>query len=926
MRHRPGGTAALASRLLAAPRSAPVLRFALPLLAVLLALGAAPHPAAAQDEFLVNDDRIDRNQWAPRVALGANGTLLFVWMDGRNVPGTIDYDIELMSLRDPLGLGSSLNRRVNDDGPGPTQGFPDIAASPAGTFLCVWEDSRNGNRDIYAAALDSIGTRINPSLRVNDDAGATEQLLPRAVAVGSNRFLVLWGDGRELQGEIYASYRTEAGAPLGPNRRLTVDPVSGGSFQGAPAAGVGQGGRTLVVWLDGREGGAVFGATFDVYGQWLDGAGNPIGTNFKINGTTGPANCATPTVAADSTLGYVVAWIDRRGAPSDPGDVYAQRFDLSGAPVGGNARVNDDPLGKDQRVVYAAPGPGTAMLVWEDYRGNLGIDANVEAAAVPYGAGAPGANVRVNADAGGRQGTPTLVWDGRDAYIAAWEDGRHGPPDIFAISFFPDGGRRGSDTQLNDDAAPFHQRSPRLGRGPGTYVATWTDRRSQTDDLYAQWVTDAGARDGGNHLLWRDDLSDRPVDASSAVAKTGRALVAAQIARFSDSGDIRGFFYAAPGKPPTSSFWIGDVLPSAQAAPVVAAADSEFAVVWIDGREGTPRLYGQRLSASGAPIGGNHPVLALQPADPVFAFDLAPNGSGGYWLAYAEGVSVDQRLWLIGLDGGLAPASAPFPVDPGAPGGRDRPSVGAGSDGRIEVTWLGTGAEGYTHVYHASYGAALSALDAVRIEAEPGRPAAAPTLAVAGSGSLVTWEERGPLGDWSIWLQRFDTGVPAGPPLRVDQDLTAADQFDPCAGFDLSGRAVVIWTDFRSRSSGSDILGRSFQFTPTAADEPPPAPEPPPPAAPRATRIGPPRPNPFSSVTAAPVTIGGGANARALARVWDTRGRLVATLADGAAPGARFILRWDGRDARGRPAASGVYWITVESGGERAATRVVHLR
>ncbi|HYJ33387.1 MAG TPA: FlgD immunoglobulin-like domain containing protein [Candidatus Binatia bacterium] len=901
-----------------------------PLLALLplVLLCASSRRAAAQDEFLVNDDRIDRNQWAPRAALGANGTLLFVWMDGRNIgPVSIDYDIELMSLRDPLGLGSSLNRRVNDDAPGPVQGFPDIASSPSGTFLCVWEDARSGNRDIYAAALDSIGTRIGSSLRVNDDAGSADQQLPRALPIGSDRFLVVWGDGREGQGEIDASYRTAAGAPLGPNRKLSVDPVPTGSFQGAPAAAAGAGGRTLVVWLDGREGGSAFGSTFDVYAQWLDGSGAPIGSNFKINGTTGPAQCATPTVAADSTRGWVVAWIDRRGAPADPGDVYAQRFDLAGAPVGGNVRVNDDAAGKDQRSVYATSGPGAALLVWEDYRGNLGVDANAEGALVPYDAGAPGANFRVNADLGGRQGAPAALWDGRDAFIGAWEDGRNGAPDIFAISFFPDGTRRGSDTQLNDDAAPFDQRAPRLGRGPGRFVAAWTDRRSGSDDLYAQWMTDAGARDGENHLLWRDDLTNRPVAFASAVAGTGRALVAAQITHFADGGDIRGFFYGSPGIPPTSSFWIGDVLPSPQATPSVAAGDSEFAVVWIDGRDGTPRLYGQRISALGAPVGGNHPVLALEPQDPVYALDLASDGAGGYWLAYAEGSSADQRLWLLDLDAGLAPAGAPFPVAPGMPGGRDHPSVGAGNDGRVEVVWLGTGAEGYGHVYHESYGPGiLSALDATLVEAESGRPAAGPTLAVAGSGSVVTWGERGTLGDWSVWLQRFDGGAAAGPPLRVDQDLTAADQFDPCAGFDTSGRAVVIWTDFRSRSSGSDILGRSFQFAPTRADDPPPVPEPPPVSAPRATRVGPGRPNPFSSSLAAPVEIGGAPGARVVARVWDARGRLVRTLADGAAAGARFTLRWDGSDAAGRPAASGVYWITVESGGERATTRVVYLR
>lgn len=908
------------------------LRFLRLALLALLLVAPSARRAAAQDEFLVNDDRIDRNQWAPRAALGANGTLLFVWMDGRNVgTSSFDYDVYLMSLRDPLGLGSSLNRRVNDDGPGAAQSFPDIAASPSGTFLCVWEDTRSGNRDIYAAALDSIGTRIGSSLRVNDDAGAADQFLPRAVALGLDRFLVIWGDGRQGQGEIFASYRTAAGAPLGPNRKVSVDPVVGGSYQGVPAAAAGPGGRTLAVWLDGREGGTVFGATFDVYGQWLDAAGAPMGSNFKINGTAGPTQCATPTVTADSTRGWLVAWIDRRNAPADPGDVMAQRFDLSGAAVGGNFRVNDDPSGKDQRNVYATASPGGALLVWEDYRGNLGVDANVEAAVVPYAAGAPGANFRVNADLNGKQGTPSAVWDGRDAFIATWEDGRNGAPDVFAISFLPDGSRRGSDTQLNDDAAPFDQRAPRLGRGPGRYVATWTDRRSGADDLYAQWVNDAGARDGENHLLWSDDFTNRPVAFSSAVAGSGRAVVAAQITRFADGGDIRGFFYGTPGSPPTSSFWIGDVLPSAQALPSAAAGDSGFAVVWIDGRDGTPRLYGQRLSPDGAPVGGNHPVLALEPQDPVYAIDLASGGAGGYWLAYAEGASADQRLWLLALGPDLAPVSAPLPVDPGTTGGRDHPSVGAGSDGRVEVAWLGTGPEGYTHVYHGSYGTGtLSVSGASVIEAEPGRPAIAPTLAVAGSGSVVTWGERGTLGDWSVWLQRFDGGVAAGPPLRVDEDLTAADQFDPCAGFDISGRAVVIWTDFRSRSSGSDILGRTFQFAPTLADDPPPVPEPepenPPPAAPRATRIGPARPNPFSSVTAAPVELEGHDGASAVARVWDARGRLVATLADGAAPGPSFTLRWDGRDSSGRVAASGVYWITLESGGKRAATRVVHLR
>jgi hypothetical protein len=896
---------------------------------LLFAVVVGPRAASAQDEFLLNDDRIDRNQWAPRAALGANGTILVVWMDGRNgAASSIDYDIYLMSLHDPLGLGSSLNRRVNDGIAGSVQGFPDIAASPAGTYLCVWEDSRSGNRDIFATALDSVGTPITPSFRVNDDAGSADQLLPRAVTMGASAYMVVWGDGREGQGEIYASYRTSNGAPLGGNRRVSVDPVTGGSYQGEPAAAVGPSGRKLVVWLDGREGGGAAGGAIDVYGQWLDAAGDPIGGNFKINGTTG-GKCASPTVAGDPALGYVVAWIDRRDAPGDAGDVYAQRFGPTGVGIGGNVRVNDDPTGREQREVHATAGSGgAAAVVWEDYRGNLGIDANVECSIVPYDGGAPGSNFRVNTDPGGRQGTPSAIWDGRDAYLGLWEDGRHGSPDIYAISYFSDGARRGSDTQMNDDAAPFDQRRPRLGHGPGRYVATWTDRRSQSGDLYAQWITAAGAREGVNHLLWKDDFIDRPVASASAVSRSGRALVAAQIARFSDAGDIRGFLYTAGGVSPSSSFWIGDVLPSAQSSPTAAALDSEFAVVWIDGRDGAPRLYGQRLDQDGARMGVNHPVLDIEPAEPVHALDLAADPMGGYWLAYVEGGGADQRLWALHLDPALAPTGPPVAVAPGIPGSRDAPSVGVSDAGRAEVVWLGLGEEGYGHVFHASVGSGVSALAAADVEAEPGRPAAAPTIAVFGTSAVVAWGERGPLGDWSIWLQRFQDGAAAAPPARVDQDLSSADQFDPCTGLDGSGHALIIWSDLRSLSSGSDILGRAFQLAPTAADDPPPTPEPdpPPPApAPRATRIGPARPNPFSSATAAPVEVAATAP-HTLARVWNARGERVATLVDGVPPAARFTLRWDGTDDRGRPVASGVYWITVESGGERRATRVVHLR
>ncbi|HEX3111964.1 MAG TPA: hypothetical protein VHU20_01730, partial [Candidatus Eisenbacteria bacterium] len=60
---------------------------------MLIAWLAAALPASAQDEFLVNDDRVNKNQWAPAVACGSSGSLVVIWMDGRNTFNqNVDFD------------------------------------------------------------------------------------------------------------------------------------------------------------------------------------------------------------------------------------------------------------------------------------------------------------------------------------------------------------------------------------------------------------------------------------------------------------------------------------------------------------------------------------------------------------------------------------------------------------------------------------------------------------------------------------------------------------------------------------------------------------------------------------------------------------------------------------------------------------------
>lgn len=89
--------------------------------------------------------------------------------------------------------------------------------------------------------------------------------------------------------------------------------------------------------------------------------------------------------------------------------------------------------------------------------------------------------------------------------------------------------------------------------------------------------------------------------------------------------------------------------------------------------------------------------------------------------------------------------------------------------------------------------------------------------------------------------------------------------------------------------------------------------------------LGHPYPNPFNPVLNIPVAVpdGGG-----LARVeiFDVRGRLVATPWNAhLAAGAATVL-WQGTDDRGRPAASGVYFVRLQAGGATHLKKAVLIR
>lgn len=91
-----------------------------------------------------------------------------------------------------------------------------------------------------------------------------------------------------------------------------------------------------------------------------------------------------------------------------------------------------------------------------------------------------------------------------------------------------------------------------------------------------------------------------------------------------------------------------------------------------------------------------------------------------------------------------------------------------------------------------------------------------------------------------------------------------------------------------------------------------------------AVRLAPPVPNPANPTTTLEYETAAAGPVRL--DVLDVGGRRVRTLVDGARPAGVYRARWDGRDDRGRTAATGLYLVRLAAGGVTRTERLVLLK
>jgi hypothetical protein len=316
----------------------------------------------------------------------------------------------------------SAQFRVNTYTTG-VQRAPSVALRPV-DFVVTWQSlgQDGGGYGVFAQRV-SGGTLLGSEFRVNSYT-SLDQSSPRVAASGvADNFVVVWqSEGQDGdQGGIFGQRYGSVASPLGAEFRVNTYTSSGQALPAVAVRPTVANGDFVVVWTSAGQDGSGDG----VFGQRYSGAsGVPLGPEFQVNTyTTGPQRSAS--VVVDPNGGFLVVW-EGLASAEDGFGIFGQRYASTGAPLGGEFRVNSYTTGHQRYPSVASEGSGNFFVAWEsDGQDGSGLGVYAQ---LYSNAGAPLAGeFRVSSYTTNDQSSPEVWADGWFAFVVTWQSDHAGP-------------------------------------------------------------------------------------------------------------------------------------------------------------------------------------------------------------------------------------------------------------------------------------------------------------------------------------------------------------------------------------------------------------------------------------------------------------------------------------------------------------------
>ncbi|MBN2104219.1 hypothetical protein JW835_09290 [bacterium] len=223
---------------------------------------------------------------------------------------------ELIDLENPVYF------LINDDTTGGTEQTSScLGADSSGVVTLVWEDGREGDRNIYFQRFDTLLNEISEPVRVNDDPGFSDQARPVIAVHPAGSGLITWEDQRENGPQIYMQIIDSKGRFVGVNQRVNREESYPDFIHKDPVVIFSEDPMFHVAWSDNRTG------TMQIAIQSFDSLGNAVGNNIGLSRDvlSGAQNrCPSLAVWREDTL--IAAWQSTRDNTTD---VYIRKISLN---------------------------------------------------------------------------------------------------------------------------------------------------------------------------------------------------------------------------------------------------------------------------------------------------------------------------------------------------------------------------------------------------------------------------------------------------------------------------------------------------------------------------------------------------------------------------------------------------------------------
>lgn len=325
-------------------------------------------------------------------------------------------------------------------------------------------------------------------------------------------------------------------------------------------------GRYIVVWKT------------PIRGQRLSSNGTPLGSEFRISGTS-ETTVDNPAVSADASGRFVVVWESQISGTDAARCIRGQRYDADGTALGG---IIDIGLAASSAKACTIPdvamaADGSFIVTWTVDGAADGAGKAVYARRFDSDGNPLAAAFLVNTTTSGDQHNARAAVDATGRALISWVgDGVGGAKGVFLCRFASDGAPLSAETRVNTTASKLTQPDIAVGGDGGFILVFGADDWSVRGQLFDA----SGVKTGGE---FRIDPQGGEIPAVATAADGDYVVTWGKFVAGSDGG-LKGVFGRRLGPAGTSKgsvFLVNTTIIHAQWNPAIAAAnDGSLLIVW----------------------------------------------------------------------------------------------------------------------------------------------------------------------------------------------------------------------------------------------------------------------------------------------------------------------------------------------------------